>query len=555
MAIAAGVAVPHHNRTFANALAPIMEGYTALGAAAAVSDFDHDGLEDLFVTDSKDGGKNHLYQNLGDFSFIDVAEKAGVAHGNDATNASADAVFFDANGDGWDDLLVVRFGQSLLFENQRNGTFKDVTVAAGLTRYLNSITAVAFDFDADGDLDILLGNYFQAVNLFAPTTSRFFPESFETAANGGGLTLWKNEGSGRFVDGTAAAGLARHTGWTLDLGHADADLDGDQDLYVAADFGTDRFFLNLGDGTFKDHTEKAIGIDTKKGMNADWGDYDRDGRPDVFVTNITDESMNEGNFLWHNHGDGTFTDVATETGTRAAGWGWAGKFFDYDNDGWQDLYVVNGWVSAGPENYLLDLFELILRQDVDLADATNWPPMGHKTLSGYQKNRLFHNQAGALFRDEAARHGVDSLADGRGVAVADFDRDGRLDLFVTNANAVPHLYRNLGPMTNRWVAFELEGNASNRDAIGARLVISGASGQQTGFVNGGNGFASQSSRRVHFGLGGSPRIERLEVHWPSGVVQTFEPFEAGRLWHLVEGGKLEPIPPPARTSSQGASAP
>ncbi len=539
---AAGVAEPHHNRSFDNPYARIMEGYTALGAAVAVGDYNRDGLADLFVTDSAANGENHLYRNDGNFHFTDVAAAAGVADGNDAENASADALWFDFDGDGWDDLLVVRFGQNLLYHNRGDGTFADVTIKAGLSRYLNAITAIAFDYDRDGDLDLLIGNYFQPVNLFHPTTARFFPESFETAANGGGLTLYRNEGDGTFSDQTKAAGLADHTGWTLDVGHADADLDGDEDLYVAADFGTDRFFLNQGDGHFVDRTATAIGIDTKKGMNVDWGDFDGDGLFDVYVTNITDEYMNEGNFLWHNNGDGSFTDVARETGTHATGWGWAGKFFDYDNDGWLDLYVVNGWVSAGPDNYVLDIFDLIVKPNVDLADARNWPPMGNKTLSGYEPKRLFHNQGGVLFHDEAPRHGLDSRLDGRGIGVADFDNDGRLDLFVTNANAAPKLYRNVEPTANHWLQLELTGTPSNRSAIGARVVVTAGGRERASFVNGGNGFASQSTRRLHFGLGEATTASKIAVFWPSGLQQSFDDVAAGHRYRLREGdSRLEPV--------------
>ncbi len=532
----AGVAAPHGNRSFSNPYARIMEGYTALGAAVAVADYDRDGLEDLFVTDSRESGENHLYRNQGGLRFTDVARSAGVAAGNDAANASADALWFDYDGDGYDDLLVVRFGHNLLYQNRRDGTFREVSEEAGLSRYLNAITAIAFDPDRDGDLDLLLGNYFQPVNLFDPQTPRFFPESFETAANGGGLTLYTNLGDGTFVDSTVRAGLAGHTGWTLDLGHADADQDGDDDLYVAADFGPDRFYLNRGDGTFADATEQAIGIDGKKGMNAEWGDFDGDGLYDVFVTNITDEYMNEGNFLWRNEGDGTFTDVSRETGTHATGWGWGGKFLDYDNDGWLDLYVVNGWVSAGPESYVVDVFDLILRPGVDLADARNWPPMGDKTLSGYQRKRLFRNLGGAAFREEAARHGLDSLGDGRGIAVADLDLDGRLDLFVTYANAAPKLYRNLQPTGHHWVGFELEGRRSNGAGMGARLFLTAGGRVRTAFVNGGNGFAGQSTRRVYFGLGTESRIDRLEVRWPSGAVESFTGLSPDRVHRLVEEG-------------------
>jgi tetratricopeptide (TPR) repeat protein len=570
---AAGVARPHRNRSFDNPYAHVMEGYTALGAAVAVADFDGDGFDDLFVTDSSEDGRNLLYRNRGDFTFTEVGEAAGVARGNDAGNASADALWLDYDGDGREDLLVVRFGRSQLFRNDGPDpggggaggvTFREVTRETGLDRYLNSITAVAFDYDGDGDLDLLLGNYFAPVDLFDPDTPLFFPESFETAANGGGLTLYRNQGPDSdgptFIDATAEAGLAHHTGWTLDVGHADADHDGDEDLYVAADFGTDRFFLNNGDGTFTDATGTALGgFDTKKGMNAEWGDFDNDGLFDVYVTNITDEYMREGNFFWKNQGpaqEGTgggpagvvFADVSAETGTRDTGWGWAGKLFDYDNDGWLDLYVVNGWVSAGPENYVVDVFELIMASAeddaLDLADARNWPPMGEKTLSGYQRNHLFHNRDGTLFEDRAARHGVDSVRDARGVAVADLDHDGRLDLFVTNAGAEPHLYRNVQPTGNRWLELVLEGSGRNPAAVGARVWATAGGTTRVRFVDGGNGFAGQSTRRIHFGLGDAGAVERLEIAWPSGRRQVFEAVAADRIYCAVEGNpELQPFPP------------
>jgi enediyne biosynthesis protein E4 len=540
----AGVRHKHISRSFKNAYTDIMKGYTALGAAVAVGDYNGDGFEDFFATTSQEHGKNLLYRNNGDFTFAEVGEAAGVANGNDEANASADALWFDYNNDGRLDLLVVRFGHSQLFENLGDGTFKDASAQAGLNQqYLNSIVAIAFDYDRDGYLDILLGNYFQPVNLFDPPTARFFPESFETANNGGGVTLYHNNGDGTFTDVTDKAGL-RFSGWVLDLGHADVDHDGDDDLYVAVDFGPDRFFLNNGDGTFTDMTEKAIGIDTKKGMNADWGDFNNDGLFDVYVTNITDDYMREGNFLWKNNGDLTFTDVARETGTYDTGWGWAGKFFDYDNDGWLDLYVVNGWVSAGEENYVVDIFKLITSPNVDLSDARNWPPMGNKTLSGYQEKYLFHNHEGTLFTNEAARHGLNSKLDGRGIAVADFDNDGRLDLLVSNANAKPLLYRNLQPTGNHWVQFTLQGTRSNPFAVGTRLGVTAGGQTQVGFVNGGNGFASQSSLRMHFGLGQAAQIERLEVAWPSGIRQTFANLQPDRIYAIVEGqSEIQPFQP------------
>jgi hypothetical protein len=562
---AAGVAVPHRNRTFKNPYAEIMQGYTALGASAAVADFDGDGFDDLFVTDSAENGKNRLWRNNGDFTFTDVAPRAGLADGNDARNASADALWFDANEDGRPDLLVVRFGHNQLFVNRgpdASGqfTFVDVTKRAGLDRYANGITAIAFDYDRDGRLDLAVGNYFQPVDIFEPDTPRFFPESFETANNGGGLFLFRNlgpdaDGYPTFADVTAKAGL-KLSGWTLDLGHADADNDGDDDLYVACDFGTDRLFLNNGDGTFRDVTEVAIGIDSKKGMNVEWGDFDNDGLLDIYVTNITDDYMREGNFLWHNNGktkDGavSFSDVSRETGTYDTGWGWAGKFFDYDNDGWLDLYVVNGWVSAGPDNYVPDIFSMIVKPGIDLADARNWPPMGTKSLSGYQKKRLFHNQRGQLFREEAGRHGLDSTRDGRGIAVADFDNDGRLDLFVSNAGGEPFLYRNRQPEgpAPHWVELVLEGTRSNRAAVGAQVRLTVGGRTSLRFVDGGNGFASQSTRRIHLGLGATPLpngvIDKVEVLWPSGARQLFEGVAVDRIHRLVEG---KPSPEPFTAS-------
>jgi enediyne biosynthesis protein E4 len=536
----AGVAHPHTNRSFENPYAHIMEGYTALGASVAVADFDGDGFEDIFVTDSKLDGKNRLYRNNGDFTFTDVAERAGVAHGNDAENASSAALWFDYDNDGDPDLLVVRFGRNQFFENQGDGTFREVTRRAGLFRYMNAIAAIAFDYDRDGDLDLFVGGYFRDVNVFDPDTPRFFPESFETAENGGGLIVFRNNGDRTFTDVTAQAGF-NLGGWTLDLGHGDANNNGWDDLYLACDFGTDRFFENLGDGTFADRTETSMGYDTKKGMNVDWGDFDGDGFLDIYVTNITDDYMREGNFLWRNNGDLTFSDVSRETDTFDTGWGWAGKWFDYDHDGWLDLYVVNGWVSGSEENYVVDIFEMIVQPGIDLADARNWPPMGEKTLSGYQRSRLFRNQGGQFFIDRAPAQKLDSLQDGRGIALADFDNDGRLDLYVSNANAKPLLFRSrlpLGKDTN-WVQFLLRGVESNRDGIGAQVRVTAGDRTQLSFVNGGNGFASQSSLRAHFGLADREILDRVEVRWPSGKRQSFEKVAANRIYRLVEGGEIE----------------
>jgi hypothetical protein len=530
----AGVAHAHHNRKFVNPYAHIMAGYTALGASVSAADFDRDGFDDLFVTDSSIDGKNRLYRNNGNLTFTDVSAKAGIGSGNDEANASADSLWLDFNNDGRPDIFVSRFGKSQLYQNMGNGRFKDVSAAAGIDKYLNAITAIAFDYDRDGDVDLFVGAYFAPVNLFNPETPRFFPESFETANNGGGVIVFRNNGNGTFTDASEAVGI-KLSGWSLDLGHADANNDGWDDLYVAADFGTDRFFVNSRNGAFADHTEKAIGIDTKKGMNVDWADFDNDGLLDIYVTNITDDYMREGNFLWKNNGDLTFTDVSRETGTFDTGWGWGAKFFDYDNDGWLDLYVTNGWVSAGTDSYVPDVFEMIIKPGIDLSDARNWPPMGTKSLSGYQKKRLFRNERGQAFTDQAPKYGVDSTRDGRGIATADFDNDGRVDLFVANANGEPFLYRNTMPDTGHWAEFELTGVKSNRLAVGAQVRVTAGGRTQLRFVDGGNSFAGQGSMRLHVGLGPAATIDRVEVRWPSGQQQVLTKVPVDRLTKIVEG--------------------
>ena len=411
--------------------------------------------------------------------------------------------------------------------------FKEVSKQAGLDHYANAITAIAFDYDNDADLDLFIGSYFQPVNVFEPDTPRFFPENFETANNGGGLAVFRNNDDGTFDDVTRTAGF-NLSGWTLDLGHADYDNDGDEDLYVAADFGTDRLFRNEGDGAFTDVTEQATGIDTKKGMNVDWADYDNDGFLDVYVTNITDDYMREGNFLWRNNGDGTFLDVSRETSTHETGWGWGAKFFDYDNDGLQDLYVVNGWVSAGEENYVLDIFEMILQPDFDMADARSWPPMGNKSLSGYQRQSAFPQRRRRVQGcGEASR--LDSKQDGRGIGIADLDSDGRMDVIVANAGATPLLFRNHVPQVHHWVQFRLRGTRSSKSAVGARVTIKAGDETQIRFVDGGNSFAGQSSARLHFGLGSAKQLESVAVRWPGGTTERFPLTQVDRTHTLVEG--------------------
>ena len=451
--VKAGLNKAHHNRVFKNPYAHIMAGYTALGASGAAADYDGDGFDDLFVTDSAADGRNHLYHNNHNLTAISPTSRRNPASTPATTRRTPRPIRCGLTSTTTASRICWSSGSGITSctRTWARGSSRKSRRPAGLDRYLNAITAVAFDYDHDGFVDIFIGAYFRPVNLFNPDTPNFFPENFETANNGGGVIVFRNNGNGTFTDVSEKVGI-KISGWTLDLGHGDANNDGWDDLYVACDFGTDRFFVNNRDGTFTDRTESAIGFDTKKGMNAEWGDYDNDGLLDVYVTNITDDYMREGNFLWKNNGNLTFTDVSRETNTYDTGWGWGAKFLDYDNDGWLDLYVTNGWVSAGKEDYVPDIFAMVIKPGIDLADARNWPPMGNKSLSGYQKKRLFHNEKGQAFSDRAAMYGVDSIRDGRGIATADFDNDGRVDMFVANANGDPFFYHNVMTPVGHWAA-------------------------------------------------------------------------------------------------------
>ncbi len=394
----AGARVLHHTRQFGGPYSQVLGMFTNGGAAVAVGDYDGDGRDDLFLTDSAIGGSNHLLRNeapcrrhaalprrhrdrRGRPAATTRARSSPTRSGSTPTTTAGRT------------CLVARFGTPLLYRNLGGGQFREEGASAGLTAFANTIAVVAFDYDNDGRLDLLFGNYFQAENLLDLADRHVLPNNLDEAVNGGGVTLWHNSCRGgggsragsttggwvRFADVTREAGLAGHTGWTLDVGHADLDNDGWQDLYLADDYGTDRLFWNQRDGTFADATAAAIGFDTRKGMNVDIADYNRDGWLDVYVTNITDDYMHECNMLWHNDGAPlaaagspagrpTFTDVSRESGTCNTLWGWGAKWGDFDDDGWVDLFVADGLRSAGPEDYIPVLVEVIVRPGMDFTD-------------------------------------------------------------------------------------------------------------------------------------------------------------------------------------------
>ena len=544
----AGAHIPHHARVFAARNGGVLSLFPGGGAAVAVGDYDNDGYDDVFITESGTDQPNHLLHNNGPdrdgrITFTDVTAAAGVGGGNDARSEVTGALWFDYDNDGRIDLLVIRFGTPILYHNEGNGRFRDVTAASGLDRKpANTVAVIAFDYDNDGHLDLLFGNYLKAVDLFDLKDPHVLPNSIEHADNGGGVTLWRNQGNGTFVDVTDKAGLGRLPGWILALGHADLDNDGWQDLYLAGDFGTDYLFLNNRNGTFRDATAAAIGYDSKHGMNVDFADYDHDGWLDIYVTNITDDFMQEGNMLWHNNGIDargrlTFTDVSRETGTYSTLWGWAAKFADFDNDGWEDLVAANGMHTAGDRNYVPTLGKAIMRPGFDFSDLEAWPDIGDMTWSGHQKKKLFRNAGNGTFQEIGALAGVDNDLDGRGLGVADFDNDGLLDFLQTNRDQPSLLYHNRTAGAGNWIELKLAGVKSNRDAIGARVTLRAGGQRLIREVNGGNGFESQSSTRLHFGLGTAARIDELEIRWPSGLVERLPPaaVPVNRIYRVEEG--------------------
>jgi hypothetical protein len=559
----AGVRFVHSTKKFVGRhKRQVLEMFTEGGAAVAVGDYNDDGFDDLFVTNSDTGKTNHLARNNGDLTFTDVTASAGVGGGNDPDTIVGDALWLDYDDDGRLDLLVGRFGTPILYRNEGPGEdgnfrFTDVSEATGLTAFGNTIGMIAFDAEGDGDLDLILANYFQPKNLLTLEDSKdVLPNNLDYADNGGGVSFWRNvenpKGGRLFVDETAKAGFAHHTGWSLDIGHADLDNDGDQDVYVAGDYGTDRLFLNRGDGTFEDTTEESIGFDTKKGMNVDMGDYNRDGFLDIYVTNITDEYMKECNMLWHNNGDGadgpvTFIDLSKETGTCDTDWGWAAKFADFDNDGWEDIFAVDGLRSGGEENYIpLLLNTTIIVPGVDFSDLNSYPDIEDMTWSGYQKQRLFHNLGDGTFKEIGEEAGVATDLDGRGIGLGDFDNDGLLDFYQGNSNQPALFFHSTTENPGSWVALRLVGTVSNHNAIGARVVITasaegGAAETYLREVNGGNGYSSSSTTRLHFGLGDATRIDAVEIRWPGGKVEPLaakhgkSPLAINAISRVVEG--------------------
>lgn len=560
-----GVDFEHEAPRLDDRLSHIAPYVAMLGASVSVADANRDGWPDLYFTSSRVGAPNALYLNRGDGTFVEAAGAAGLADLNrEGEGVSMGSVWADYDNDGDDDVLVYRWGTPVLLENRGvppgdtagrgpDGVdvprFVDVTEEAGLETWMNANCAVWFDYDRDGLLDLYLCGYYRAeVDFFDLRTTRIMPESWEYADNGGRNRLFRNLGDGGFREVTEETGTedthwsqgVGSTRWTLAVGAADFDGDGWQDLYLANDYGPEELLLNDGGEGFG---LARVGLgESGSGMSVALGDVRNRGRLDVYVTNISERGyLFQGNNLrlnelrghsprFRNAADGPLAD---------AGWAWGARFGDLDLDGRVDLFVANGMISADPDqSYWYDMAKITGAHRMVFEDAANWPSIGERSLSGYQRSRVYLNRGEEGMAEVGWAVGVRDRRDGRGVALADLDDDGDQDVVVANQRGPALVYRNEAPGWRHWIGFRLVGTASNRSAVGAGVTLHFAGGgRQRQVVTAGAGFASQSDRRLFFGLGPASRVERVEVEWPSGRTQEIEGPAVDRV-HRVE----EPTP-------------
>ncbi len=500
-----------------------------LGSGVAFIDYDNDGNLDLFVVNGSrlegfpkgEEPTNHLYRNEGHGTFKDVTRESGLTR----TGWGQGVCAGDIDNDGFTDLFVTYWGHDVLYRNTGKGSFEDVTAAAGMSR--NSVrwgTGCAFtDYNRDGKLDLFVSNYVQFDRQNTPTPG--MPNACKwkdqpvmcgpRGLKGGVNRLWRNDsaaGRVKFTDVSEASGItAPGERYSLSVTTLDYDHDGWPDLYVAVDSQASILYHNNGDGTFTDtgvEAGVAYSEDGREqaGMGTSAGDYDGDGRLDLAKTNFIDDTPN----LYRNNGDGSFTEMTGSAGlgavTRFLGWGAA--FIDYDNDTRPDLFLVNGHVYP------------------NVKDA------------GFNQRRLlFRNRDGRRFENVSLTSGggVSAEHSGRGLAAGDCDNDGDVDLAIMNMNDRPSLLRNEGGNRNRFLNVRLVGTKSNRSAIGARVKAAVGGRTLVDEVRSGSTFMSQSDLRLHFGLGQGQLVDRLDIEWPSGAKETLTGVKANAFITVVEG--------------------
>jgi hypothetical protein len=537
-----GIDFVHQAPTLDKKLDHIMPIIASMGASVSIVDFDRDGLPDIYVVNSGEGSKNCLYRNLGNGTFKDVAEEMGVADLNQpGTGVCMGAVWGDFDNDGYEDLLVYKWGRPELFHNNGGKGFTRVTEKANLPKWVNANSAVWLDYDRDGKLDLFVAGYWpDDLDLWHLQTTKMMPESFEYAKNGGRKYLLRNKGDGTFEDVTQEMGITS-TRWTLALAAGNLCGSGYPDLFLANDYGVSELYANRGGKRFEEIGERAgVAERPKSGMNVSFGDIYNKGRLAVYVSNITEPRLlTQGNNLWMPREGGggqdpRFANLANALGVEQGGWSWGAQFGDLNNDGLLDLYLTNGYISGDrdKDNYWYDYSLIAGANKKIIEDAQNWPPMKGRSLSGYQQKCLWLNKGGK-FVDIGPAVGVTDTFDGRSVALVDLWNRGMLDVVVANQKGPLLVYKNTMAKDNQWVQFELEGTKSNRSAIGARVRLFWNGREQVQEVSGGNGYASQNMRPLHFGLGKDPKIEKAVIEWPSGQTQTLTAPQAG-IRHTVK---------------------
>jgi enediyne biosynthesis protein E4 len=536
---AAGIRFSHRRPTLDSRLANVEPHIAALGAAVSVADVDSDGWPDLYFTNSRFGEANALYRNRGDGTFEDIAAAAGLADLNrPGVGVSMGAVWGDIDNDGLEDLLVYRYGSLSLFRNVDGRHFQDITKATGLERWINSNGAIWLDYDRDGLLDLYVTAYFRDdIDLWRLTTTKIMHESFVFATNGGKNVLFHNIGGGRFEDVTDRYGVGS-TRWTLAAASADFNEDGWPDIYVANDYGPEELFLNDRGRRFV-RASAGLENESKSGMSVALGDAFNRGRLDAFVTNISERGyifQNNNLRLNQMQEGGRFRNVA-EGAVADAGWAYGAQFGDFNNDGSNELFVANGFISADRQSsYWYAMSKISGANGRLFEDAKNWPTFGNTSLSGYERSRVYINRGAAGWADVAGSVGVHDEYDGRAVALADLSNRGAVDVVVANQNQPAVLYRDYPDSANHWIAFKLLGTRSNRSAIGAEVLLETTDLRQRRVIDGGSGFASQNDRRLHFGLGKHEWVDRVVIQWPSGTRQVLQNPAIDQIHTITERG-------------------
>jgi hypothetical protein len=491
---------------------------TMAGGVAAF-DYNGDGRTDIFFTNGaaipslrKESPKywNRLFRNDGGMKFTDVTEQAGLAGAGYSMGAAA----ADYDNDGKVDLFVAGVYQNLLYRNLGGGKFEDVTAKSGIKSDRWSVAAGWFDYDNDGLLDLFVVNYAKwtpAFDQFCGDATRNLrvychPKYFEPISN----QLYHNRGDGTFEDVSEQAGIAQFKGRGMSVAFADYDGDGFTDIFVTNDNLPNFLFHNRGDGTFEEVglTAGVALLDHGKAvasMGADFRDYDNDGLPDIAITALTGDTFP----LFRNIGKGAFQDAtySSRLGPQSIRWsGWGNGLFDFNNDGSKDLFTANSHVN----------------DKIDLFEATPYK----------QSNRVFTNLGNGTFQDVSrdAGQGFDIARAHRGCAFADFNGDGKIDVVVSSLAEPAELWENISPGANHWLIVKLIGTRSNRDGIGARIRIGNQWNHMTTAVS----YASSSQFGVHFGLGTTNVIDKLEIRWPSGINQTLHNVTADRVLEVHE---------------------